>query len=271
MYIKLPTVAPASLPVLYELATCPIHIQSKPLSRYEAVSRSEHQGSRIIQVRRASIFQPTETMDYNVLYFCTETENCIHFWAERCQKYALFQKKVQIKVFRHRISYKKVRQGMSISPGVELEGSKDDMVEILNCTEMENCIHFQAERCQKLALLQKKAPYKSFSASNFIQKSPPGHISTSSWSGARGSKDDMVEILNCTEMENEKKFCEQLLFVAFFGIMCILGSVQPKMNVFFHFCTISYLNQIIFRAPQLHSIGRQRYALADFFVGNSML
>ncbi len=45
-------------------------------------------------------------------------------------KYAFFQKKVQIKVFRHRISDKNVCEGIClISPGVELGTSKDDIVE----------------------------------------------------------------------------------------------------------------------------------------------
>ncbi len=58
-------------------------------------------------------------------------------------KYALFQKMLQIKVFRHRISDRKVRKGTCLSPPrVELGGSKDDMIEILNCTETEKYIHF---------------------------------------------------------------------------------------------------------------------------------
>ncbi len=76
-------------------------------------------------------------------------ENCIHFWTECCQKYALFKKKLQIKVFRHRILEKKVREGICLSPTeVELDDSKNDMVPILNCTETENCFHFWAERCR---------------------------------------------------------------------------------------------------------------------------
>ncbi len=49
---------------------------------------------------------------------CSEMEKYIHFWAERCQKDALFQRKLQIKVFQHRISYKKVCKVicLSISP-----------------------------------------------------------------------------------------------------------------------------------------------------------
>ncbi len=61
---------------------------------------------------------------------CTETENCIHFWVECCQKYTLFRKNLQIKVFRHRISDKEVRKGICLSsPGVDLGVSKDDMLE----------------------------------------------------------------------------------------------------------------------------------------------
>ncbi len=42
-------------------------------------------------------------------------ENCIHFWAERCRKYALFREKFQIKVFQRRILDKKVREGICLS------------------------------------------------------------------------------------------------------------------------------------------------------------
>ncbi len=49
---------------------------------------------------------------------------------------------------------------------------------------------------------KKKASDKSFSASNFVQKSLPDHMSISPRVEPGGSKDDMVEILNCTETEN---------------------------------------------------------------------
>ncbi len=70
--------------------------------------------------------------DYMVeILNCTEMEKYIHFWAEHCWKDAVFEKKLKIKVFWHRISYKKVHEGICLSPhGVELGGSKDDMVEI---------------------------------------------------------------------------------------------------------------------------------------------
>ncbi len=118
-------------------------------------------------------------------------ENCIHFWAERCRKYALFRiphrisdkkgplghmsislrsgarglerwygwnfklyrnrklhsllgwtqpkytlfrKRLQIKIFWHRISDKKVCEGICLSsPGVKLGASKEDMVEKSEC------------------------------------------------------------------------------------------------------------------------------------------
>ncbi len=61
---------------------------------------------------------------------CTETENCIHFWAERCQKYAIFRKKLQIKVLWHQILDKNVRKGICLSsPWSELGTSEDDMVD----------------------------------------------------------------------------------------------------------------------------------------------
>ncbi len=40
----------------------------------------------------------------------------IHFWDERCRKFALSQKKFQMKVFQHRISDKKCRKGICVSP-----------------------------------------------------------------------------------------------------------------------------------------------------------
>ncbi len=90
-------------------------------------------------------------------------ENCIHFWAERFLKYAIFRKKDQIKVFWHRISDKKVRKAyVYLPPGVELGGLKDNIAEILNCTEMENCILFWAECCRKYVLFQKKVQIKVF-------------------------------------------------------------------------------------------------------------
>ncbi len=64
---------------------------------------------------------------------CTEMENCIHFWSERCQKYALFRKKFKIKVFRHRISDEKVHEDICLpSPGVEVGPQKLIWLEKVN-------------------------------------------------------------------------------------------------------------------------------------------
>ncbi len=57
----------------------------------------------------------------------------------------------------------------------------------------------------KIRIIQKKSSNKSFSASNFGQKSTPGHVFISPRVKLGGSKDDMDEILNYTETENEKK------------------------------------------------------------------
>ncbi len=133
-------------------------------------------------------------------------ENCIHFWAERCRKYSLFQIKLQIKVFRRRISDKKGHEGICLSPpGVKLGGSKDDMVEILNCTETEKYVHF----FQPYHLLRPLAPL-------------------------RGEIDIWTRSLFC-----------KLPFKTFFGIMRIFGSDQPKnegkfsISVQFNISTIS--------------------------------
>ncbi len=65
---------------------------------------------------------------------CAETENYIHFWVEHCQKYGLFQKKLQIKVIWHLILDKKVFKGICLSSsGMEQGASKDDMVEKSEC------------------------------------------------------------------------------------------------------------------------------------------
>ncbi len=53
-------------------------------------------------------------------------KKCLHFGGQRCQKYAFYEKKLQI--VRNRISLKKVREGMSISPTSEDRGSKDRYV-----------------------------------------------------------------------------------------------------------------------------------------------
>ncbi len=56
-------------------------------------------------------------------------ENYIQFMAQRYQKYASHQKKVQIKVFQNWISSEKVRERICLSLlGVELGGSKDGQI-----------------------------------------------------------------------------------------------------------------------------------------------
>ncbi len=50
-----------------------------------------------------------------VILYGTETANYIQFRAQRCQKYALFQKKLQMNVVQNRILYKKVREELRIN------------------------------------------------------------------------------------------------------------------------------------------------------------
>ncbi len=85
---------------------------------------------------------------------------------------------------------------------MELRGSKDDMVEILNCTEMEKYIHF------------------------FQQYHLPSQ---------GGGIDICSRGLFCSKFDAEKLL---LLFKAFLGIMCIFGVFSPKVNAIFHFYTI---------------------------------
>ncbi len=79
--------------------------------------------TRTTQVRTYAIFNRPGCKQ--TLYFIYSYDNIVQ-WL----KYALFQKKLQIKVFRHQISDKKVRRGshISISPRSGARGSKDDMV-----------------------------------------------------------------------------------------------------------------------------------------------
>ncbi len=75
---------------------------------------------------------------------------------------------------------------MFLPPGVELGGSKDDIVEILNCTEMENCIHFWAECCQKYTLFQRKLQIKVFRHRILDKNVCEGICLSPCQSGARG-------------------------------------------------------------------------------------
>ncbi len=113
------------------------------------------------------------------------------FKTQRCQKYASHEKKLQIKVVRNWISYKKVRERMCLSPPrVQLGGLKDWHVWSTVYREMANYIQFRAQPCQKYASHTKKASDKSYSELNFIQKCPQRIClfpsSTPSLSRARG-------------------------------------------------------------------------------------
>ncbi len=87
---------------------------------------------------------------------------------------------------------KSMRAYVYLRPRVELGDSKDDMVEILNCTEMENCIHFWAERCRKYAVFRKKLQIKFFDIEFRTKKSARAYVYLSRVE-LGGSKDDMVE------------------------------------------------------------------------------
>ncbi len=132
-------------------------------------------------------------------------EKYIHFWAEHCRKYALFQKKFQIKVLRHRISNKKVREGICLSsPGVELGTSKDDTVEKSECifSFLYNLIFKPYHLSNPLAPLQRRWTYAL--ADFFVQNS-------------------ML-----------KNF-----YLKLFWEYCVFSAVfSPKVNAIFHFCTI---------------------------------
>ncbi len=61
---------------------------------------------------------------YIGIFYCSYFRH--HFGAGRCQKYALYPKKIQIKVVKHWILYKKVSGRIRLSPSrMELGGFKD--------------------------------------------------------------------------------------------------------------------------------------------------
>ncbi len=152
---------------------------------------------------------------------------------------------------------------------------------------------------RKILNILKKASNKSFLASNFGLKSPQRHMSIFPGVELGASKDDMVEKSECiflflynlifqpyhlsSPQLNSGRidicprglFCpkfgaEKLLLDAFFGILRIFASVQPKSE-----CTFSFLYNLIFKPYHLSSPlaplrGRQTYAPAGFFVQNLM-
>ncbi len=131
----------------------------------------------------------------------------------------------------------------------------------------------------KIRIIPKKASNKSFSASNFGQKSPQGHMSIFPKSRAP-SKDEMVEksegiflflyklILKPYHLSSPlaplggggeignyprrlfgpKFYSKKLLFEPFFGILPIFGSVQPKRE-----CIFPFLYNLIFKPYHLSS------------------
>ncbi len=84
------------------------------------------------------------------------------FRAQRCQTYVSRTKKLQIKVVRNWISYKKVPERICLSPPpkVELGTRKIGIFEVLLCREMAIYIQFRTQRCQKYTSHEKKFQIK---------------------------------------------------------------------------------------------------------------
>ncbi len=112
----------------------------------------------------------------------------IHFRAEHCQKYALCQKFLQVKIVKDSIWYKKVSGRVCISHPERTQGAPKIVIfeKILNC--MAKYIHFWAERCQKDALCQKMPQIKVVKDSVCYKNVSRG-ICLSPQRGARGIKD----------------------------------------------------------------------------------
>ncbi len=104
---------------------------------------------------------------------CTKVAKQIPFRTRRCQKYAEYQKTLQISV-QYSISYIKVSGLIYLSP--PWEGSqgapKIAIFEILNCMKMVKQIHIRTRRCQKYALYQKRLQIRVFAHCKLSQASP---------------------------------------------------------------------------------------------------
>ncbi len=130
------------------------------------------------------------TKDWYVeIQYCTQKVKYIHSGAERCQKYASHPKKLQIKVVRNWILYKKVRERCVYLPppligarGLErLIWLKYNIV-----LKRENTFTSGLNTLPKIRIASKKASNKSCSELNFVQKSPQAHLAIFLQSGARG-------------------------------------------------------------------------------------
>ncbi len=123
---------------------------------------------RVCDRRSSSLPVNTESRTkpgYGCSYLIQKTI-MIHFWAERCQKYALSQKKLQIEVFLHRISDQSPRWHMSIST---LSGAMGlEIWYVLNMKLYENGkIHsLLSWTLPKIRIIPKNTSNKSFWASN---------------------------------------------------------------------------------------------------------
>ncbi len=92
---------------------------------------------------------------------CTKMAKMIYLRVECCQKYALYRKRLQIKVPEHSISYKKVSGRICLSPARGELGGQMAIFEIRKCTKMAKLIHFRAKRCQKIRIMSQISSYKS--------------------------------------------------------------------------------------------------------------
>ncbi len=103
-----------------------------------------------------------------LFYYIIETVNDIPFRARCYQKYARFQKKLQMKVAQNWTSHKKVPERKCLSPyGAELGASKDWYGCYIYCW---NCKwhSIKAQGYQKIRIFSKRASNESCSNLNFV-------------------------------------------------------------------------------------------------------
>ncbi len=88
--------------------------------------------TRTTRVKTYTVFGPDCRFQNNKMY----ENDKVDFRAERCQKYALCQKFLQIKIVKDSVWYKKVSGRVClISPRGEIRGSKDCHLQNIKCTK----------------------------------------------------------------------------------------------------------------------------------------
>ncbi len=132
-------------------------------------------GGRMYSPKLTKLWPLKDWCDWNIMFYW----NCVlhSFRAENCQKYALFQRKLQLKVVQNWILYKKSESVYVFPPPPSPSGASLKDCYGWNVILNWNCkLHsFTAKSCQKYALFQRTSN-ESCSKLNFIQAVLTRHI-----------------------------------------------------------------------------------------------